>query len=228
MQPFAGLHPSTTRPILTPKLEQRSFCSAQNPASFGVKLAYGVGFAGNPSKEKAWNFSVHQEVSGFVLLKLEIYCSIGFIVGTWQEIALFSSNRLQQRPRFRGIFWRTLQQAPTASTKVVYSFGHSPFSTERDGKRDNGCCSLSNRDKRDVLLCPAERNISVILNLCLTAQAMRFAERSWILSFSLGLLLRIHPLWWKYPHDPWFPEWPSGWFRSRRSECRMCAAGYGS
>ena len=42
-----------------------------------------------------------------------------------------------------------------------------------------------------MLLCPAERNISVILNLCLTAQAMRFAERSWILSFSLGLLLRI-------------------------------------
>ena len=35
------------------KCEQRSFCSAQNPASFGVKLAYGVVFAGNPSKEKA-------------------------------------------------------------------------------------------------------------------------------------------------------------------------------
>ena len=29
------------------------FCSAQNPASFGVKLAYGAIFAGNPSKEKA-------------------------------------------------------------------------------------------------------------------------------------------------------------------------------
>ena len=118
MQPFAGLHPSTTRPILTPnanlsgrgpsilltqdrsvawkphwgfhcsallrKREQRSFCSAQNPTSFGVKLAYGVVFAGNSSKEKAWNFSVHQEVSGFVILKLEIYCSIGFIVGTGQ------------------------------------------------------------------------------------------------------------------------------------------------
>jgi hypothetical protein len=53
MQPFAGLHPSTTRPILTPKLEQLSFCSAQNPASFGVKLAYGAIFAGNSSKEKA-------------------------------------------------------------------------------------------------------------------------------------------------------------------------------
>ena len=63
------------------KCEQRSFCSAQNPASFGVKLAYGVVFTGNSSKEKARNFSVHQEVPGFVILKLEIYCSIGFIVG---------------------------------------------------------------------------------------------------------------------------------------------------
>jgi hypothetical protein len=53
MQPFAGLHPSTTRPILTPKLEQRSFCSAQNPTSFGVKLAYGVKIAGNYRKQKA-------------------------------------------------------------------------------------------------------------------------------------------------------------------------------
>jgi len=35
------------------KPEQRSFCSAQNPASFGVKLAYGVVFAGNSPKEKA-------------------------------------------------------------------------------------------------------------------------------------------------------------------------------
>ena len=67
--------------VSTAKLEQRSFCSAQNHTSFGVKLAYGVVLAGNPSKEKAWNFSVHQEVSGFVFLKLEIYCSIGFIVG---------------------------------------------------------------------------------------------------------------------------------------------------
>ena len=39
------------------KPEQRSFCSAQNPASFGVKLAYGVVFAGNPPKEKVRNFS---------------------------------------------------------------------------------------------------------------------------------------------------------------------------
>ena len=45
------------------------------------RLAYGVVFTGNSSKEKAWNFSVHQEVSGFVSLKLEIYCSMGFIVG---------------------------------------------------------------------------------------------------------------------------------------------------
>jgi len=35
------------------KREQRSFCSAQNHTSFGVKLAYGVVFTGNPSKEKA-------------------------------------------------------------------------------------------------------------------------------------------------------------------------------
>lgn len=126
----------------------------------------------------------------------------GRIVGMWQELALLSSNKLQQCPRSKPSFERTLQQAPTASTKVVYSFGHSPFLTERDGNRDNRCCSLLIHYKRDVLLCPAERNISVILNLCLTAQAMRFAERSWILSFSLGLLLRIHPLWWKYPHDP--------------------------
>ena len=67
------------------KPEQRSFCSAQNHTSFGVKLAYGVVFAGNSPKEKARNFSYHQEVSGFVSLKLEIYCSIGFIVGTGQR-----------------------------------------------------------------------------------------------------------------------------------------------
>lgn len=94
------------------------------------------------------------------------------------------SNKLQQRPRKLCTVWS------------------QPFLTEPDGNRDNRCCSLLIHYKRDVLLCPAERNISVILNLCLTAQAMRFAERSWILSFSLGLLLRIHPLWWKYPHDP--------------------------
>ena len=35
------------------RVEQRSFCSAQNPTSFGVKLAYGVVCAGNQSKEKA-------------------------------------------------------------------------------------------------------------------------------------------------------------------------------
>ena len=70
------------------KPEQRSFCSAQNPTLFGVKLAYGVVFAGNPPKEKARKFSVHQEVSGFVLRKLGIYCSIGFIVGILSGISL--------------------------------------------------------------------------------------------------------------------------------------------
>ena len=53
MQPFISLHPPTTRPILTLKLEQRSFCSAQNHTSFGVKLAYGVKIAGNYRKQKA-------------------------------------------------------------------------------------------------------------------------------------------------------------------------------
>ena len=38
---------------ITAKPKQRSFCSAQNPASFGVKLAYGVVLAGNSPKEKA-------------------------------------------------------------------------------------------------------------------------------------------------------------------------------
>ena len=44
-----GFHCSAT----LRKREQRSFCSAQNPASFGVKLAYGVVFTGNSSKEKS-------------------------------------------------------------------------------------------------------------------------------------------------------------------------------
>jgi hypothetical protein len=47
-------------------------------------LAYDVKIAGNHCKQKARNFSVYQEVSGFSNCKLEIYCSIGFIVGTGQ------------------------------------------------------------------------------------------------------------------------------------------------
>jgi hypothetical protein len=70
--------------VSTAKPEQHSFCTAQIIASFGVKLAYGVKIAGNHRKQKARNFSAHQEVSGFVLLKLEIYWSIGFMVGTGQ------------------------------------------------------------------------------------------------------------------------------------------------
>ena len=81
---IAVLTPAYYTAVSTAKLEQRSFCSAQNPTSFGVKLAYGVVSAGNSQKEKARNFSVYQEVSGFALLKLEIYYSIGFIVGTGQ------------------------------------------------------------------------------------------------------------------------------------------------
>lgn len=50
---IAVLTPTYYTAVSTAKLEQRSFCSAQNPTSFGVKLAYGVVFAGNPSKEKA-------------------------------------------------------------------------------------------------------------------------------------------------------------------------------
>jgi hypothetical protein len=71
-------------PNFITKQEQHSFCTAQIIASYGVKLAYGGIAAGNRCKQKARNFSVYQEVSGFVLLKLEIYCSIGFIVGTGQ------------------------------------------------------------------------------------------------------------------------------------------------
>ena len=70
--------------VSTAKPEQHSFCTAQIIASFGVKLAYDVKIAGNHCKQKARNFSVYQEVSGFVSFKLEIYCSIGFIVGTGQ------------------------------------------------------------------------------------------------------------------------------------------------
>lgn len=60
----------------------------------------------------------------------------------------------------------------------MYSFGHSPFLTERDGKRDNGCCSLSNRDKRDVLHCPAERNIvlSAVMILSLACSALAVGQ----------------------------------------------------
>ena len=58
--------------VSTAKPEQHSFCAAQIIASFGVKLAYGVKIAGNHCKQKARNFSVYQEVSGFVLLKLEL------------------------------------------------------------------------------------------------------------------------------------------------------------
>ena len=79
--------PHPAQAVHTPK----AYCTAASPALPAVpgccrirppRLAYGVVFTGNPSKEKARNFSVHQEVSGFVLLKLEIYCSIGFIVGS--------------------------------------------------------------------------------------------------------------------------------------------------
>ena len=50
---IAVLTPAYYTAVSTAKLEQRSFCSAQNPTSFGVKLAYGVVSAGNSQKEKA-------------------------------------------------------------------------------------------------------------------------------------------------------------------------------
>ena len=50
--PRTGLPPGWC-PCCSGRKAGRSYCSAQNPASFGVKLAYGAVFAGNPSKEKA-------------------------------------------------------------------------------------------------------------------------------------------------------------------------------
>ena len=109
MQPFAGLHPSTTRPILTPKLEQRSFCSAQNHTSFGVKLAYDVVFAGDPSKEKARNFTWHKEVSGFLIANFKFavhsassYGRVRKAVQTRKEDPFHS--RLAQRCRRIGTY----------------------------------------------------------------------------------------------------------------------------
>lgn len=77
MNPFSDVSPYEPTSIhrifnFITKPEQHSFCTAQNPASFGVKLAYDVKIAGNHCKQKARNFSVYQEVSGFALLKLEI------------------------------------------------------------------------------------------------------------------------------------------------------------
>jgi hypothetical protein len=52
----------------------------------------------NPPKEKARNFSYHQEISGFFVLKLTIYWSMGFIVGTFSATilkrALITSNAI--------------------------------------------------------------------------------------------------------------------------------------
>ena len=68
------------------------------------KIGIWCSFRWKFTKRKSLKLLVPSRSFRLFLLKLEIYCSIGFIVGTWQEIALFSSNRLQQRPRFRGIF----------------------------------------------------------------------------------------------------------------------------
>ena len=122
------------------------------------------------------------------------YWSMGFIVGMWQDSALFSSNRLQQHPQN----WRsssgTVRQAPTLSTKVVHSFVHDPFSKGLDGNWDGLCGRLLNVTIRDVLHCPTEENISVILHPDLTLRAVRSAKQSWMPSSFLGSLLRTHPL----------------------------------
>ena len=122
------------------------------------------------------------------------YCSVGFIVGMWQDLALFSSNRLQQHPQNRRSSSGTVRQAPTLSTKVVHSFVHDPFSKGLDGNLDGLCSRLLNVTIRDVLHCPTEENISVILHPDLTLRAVRSAKQSWMPSSFLGSLLRTHPL----------------------------------
>ena len=93
--PFFHGHSQVTGSAQSPHPAQAvhtpaAYCTAASPVLPTVpgccrirppRLAYGVVFTGNSPKEKARNFSVHQEVSGFVLLELEIYCSIGFMVG---------------------------------------------------------------------------------------------------------------------------------------------------
>ena len=88
--PFFHGHSQVTGSAQSPLSAQAehtpaAYCTAASPVLPAVpgccrtrppRLAYGVVFTGNSPKEKAWNFSVHQEVSGFILLKLEL-------VGTW-------------------------------------------------------------------------------------------------------------------------------------------------
>ena len=88
---------------VTAKPEQRSFCSAQNHTSFGVKLAYGVVFAGNPSKEKARNFSVHQEFQAFLIANWKFTAQSASSWGQVKEgsqMALFSFISLSMRLPF--------------------------------------------------------------------------------------------------------------------------------
>ena len=95
---------SIYRPLnFSTKPEQHSFCTAQIIASFGVKLAYDVKIAGNHCKQKARNFSVYQEVSGFALLKLEITVQSASSWGQVKEgsqMALFSFISLSMRLSF--------------------------------------------------------------------------------------------------------------------------------
>ena len=103
MQPFVSPHPSTVPSISPPNRNNTSFCTAQIIASFGVKLAYDVKIAGNHCKQKARNFSVYQEVSGFALLKLEITVQSASSWGQVKEgsqMALFSFISLSMRLPF--------------------------------------------------------------------------------------------------------------------------------
>ena len=93
---------------LLAKREQRSFCTAQILASFGVKLAYGVISAGNLVKEKP-------EISR-IIKKFQAY------------IGKLLLNRLHRGDvaRFGSVF---VQQNPTASTKSGDFGGNNPTSS---------------------------------------------------------------------------------------------------
>ena len=85
------------------KCEQRSFCSAQNPASFGVKLAYGVVFTGNSSKEKARSFSYIKKFLALFCLNWKFTAQSASSWGQVKEgsqMALFSFISLSMRLPF--------------------------------------------------------------------------------------------------------------------------------
>ena len=110
------------------KPEQHSFCTAQIIASFGVKLAYDVKIAGNHCKQKARNFSVYQEVSGFALLKLEITAQSASSWGCCKIRLCFrptESNSIHEIGRFRWEQSNKLQHCPRKLYTVLVK---TPFS----------------------------------------------------------------------------------------------------